>query len=427
MAKNTNKLYRSQVIYSVYVRNHTLEGTFEGLRQDLPRIKALGTDIVWLMPIHPIGKKARKGSLGSPYAIRDYLSVNPEYGTLDDFRRLVDEIHRLNMKCILDVVYHHTSPDSVLAVEHPEWFFHKADGSFGNKVGDWTDVIDLDYTNRALWDYLIDVLKYWASMVDGFRCDVAPLIPLAFWQEARAQVETVRAGCLWLAETVDPPFIAHLRSLGFDCLSDSQAYEAFDVCYDYDTYHLFRGYLEGTLPLERYVRAVNQQEVIYPSNYIKLRYLENHDQLRAGLLIPNEKALRNWTAFLFFQKGTTLLYGGQEAGCTHLPSLFDKDPVDWSGPDLTPLFQRLSTLKRHPLFLDSTYQIDILPGDLLRAVHHQGNRRLVGVFSVTGANALATVDVPDGRYKNWIDGESVAIQRGGFKFCGDPIIFEADC
>ena len=178
MAICTPKGYRNQVMYSIYVRNYSEEGTFEGVRRDLPRICSLGVDIIWLMPIHPCGKKNRKGTLGSPYAISDYRAVNPEFGTMEDFKRLVDDIHANGMKCIIDVVYNHTSPDSVLSREHPEWFYHKPDGSFGNRIGDWSDVIDLDYRNHALWDYQIETLKQWASLVDGFRCDVAPLVPL---------------------------------------------------------------------------------------------------------------------------------------------------------------------------------------------------------------------------------------------------------
>ncbi|MBQ2244266.1 MAG: alpha-amylase, partial [Oscillospiraceae bacterium] len=139
MAVSTPKSYRNQVMYSVYVRNHTPEGTFQALRRDLGRIRGLGVDVIWLMPIHPIGEKARKGTLGSPYAIRDYRAVNPEYGTMEDFKALVDDIHALGMKCIIDVVYNHTSPDSWLVEHHPEWFYHKPDGSFGNHVGDWSD------------------------------------------------------------------------------------------------------------------------------------------------------------------------------------------------------------------------------------------------------------------------------------------------
>ena len=151
MAVDTKKSLRNQVLYSIYVRNYSKEGTFAAVQADLDRIKALGTDIIWLLPIHPTGEKNRKGSLGSPYAIRDYRAVNPEFGTLDDFRHLVDAIHARGMKCIIDVVYNHTSPDSWLAENHPEWFYHKPDGSLGNRFGDWWDVADLDYSHlRAL-------------------------------------------------------------------------------------------------------------------------------------------------------------------------------------------------------------------------------------------------------------------------------------
>ena len=160
MAVNTDKKYRNQVIYSVFVRNYSDEGSFAALRRDLGRIKELGVDILWLMPIHPIGIENRKGKSGSPYAISDYRSINPEYGTLEDFAQLVDDIHSHGMKCMIDVVFNHTSPDSWLRNHHPEWFYHKPDGRFGNKVGEWLDVIDLDYSNRQLWDYLIETLEY---------------------------------------------------------------------------------------------------------------------------------------------------------------------------------------------------------------------------------------------------------------------------
>ena len=423
MAKDTAAAYRNQVIYSVFVRNHTPEGTFEGVRRDLPRIQALGVNIIWLLPIHPIGKTARKGSLGSPYAISDYRAVNPEYGTLEDFCRLVEEIHALGMKCIIDVVYHHTSPDSLLSREQPHWFYRREDGSFGNKVGDWSDIIDLDYRDRALWEYQIETLCYWAGMVDGFRCDVAPLVPLEFWREARTRVEKVRPGCLWLAETVDPGFIRSIREAGFDCLSDCQAFEAFDLSYEYDVYPLFRDYLAGKIPLARYAEALDQQEVLYPKNYVKLRFLENHDKPRAAFLLPNEAALRNWTAFLFFQKGTALLYAGQEAGCTHLPSLFDRDPVDWSGPDLSPLFRRLCALKKHPLLAEGSYRVKALPGEILCAACRGKGRQLLGIFSLGGATACVPVYVRDGEYENLLGG-TVQVEDGLVRCGGEPLIFE---
>lgn len=425
MAKNTDKSYRNQIIYSVYVRNYSPEGTFEGVRRDLDRIRELGTDIIWLMPIHPVGEKARKGTLGSPYAIRDYRAVNPEFGTLEDFRRLVDDIHAKGMKCIIDVVYNHTSPDSWLAGHHPEWFYHRPDGSFGNRVGDWTDVIDLDYAQPGLWDYQIETLKYWASIVDGFRCDVAPLVPLDFWLRARAEVETVRPGCFWLAESVEPPFVREGRAGGLHVLSDAECFQAFDSCYDYDIFDVFQSYLEGKAPLSRYAEAVNGQEVVYPDNFVKLRFLENHDRARAAFVIPDRKALANWTAFLYFQKGITLLYAGQERSCTHRPSLFDKDSVDWTGEDITPLLKRLAGLKRNPILTDSRYEVRALPGDILYASHRRGDRRLIGVFSVRGNSALVQVDAADGFYPNLADGSTVEVYEGMVSCQGVPIILEA--
>lgn len=426
MAITTAKEYRNQVLYSVYVRNHSEEGTFEALRRDLERIKSLGTDIIWLMPIHPIGAKARKGTLGSPYAISDYRAVNPEFGTLEDFRRLTDDIHRLDMKCIIDVVYNHTSPDSWLAQNHPEWFYHKADGSFGNRVGEWADIVDLDYSHPELWDYQIETLKYWASMVDGFRCDVASLVPLGFWLRARAEVEAVRPGCFWLSESVEPSFVAKARSQGIPALSDSEIFQAFDAGYEYDSYPFFKDYIEGKIPLSQYAAYINQQETIYPDNYVKLRYLENHDQLRAGFMIPGENALLNWIAFLYFQKGMTLLYGGQERSCAHLPSLFDKDPVDWSaGPDRSEQLRRLYALKKHPVLTDSAYHVCALDGDILYAVHKSKGQQLIGIFSLKGTCAPVPVSAPDGIYTNLAAGGTVEVKFGRVSCQGAPIVFEA--
>ena len=229
MALVTDIKLRNQVMYSIYVRNHTNEGTFNSIVGDLDRIKALGTDIIWFMPIHPIGVEKKKGSLGCPYAISNYRDVNPCYGTMDDFKRLVDEIHKRGMKCIIDVVYNHTSPDSVLVQHNPEYFYRDKDGNFGNMAGDWGDVIDLDYSNKDLWRYQIDTLKLWAEIVDGFRCDVASKIPVEFWIQARQQVAEVKSDCLWLAETIHPGFVRYLRTLNLTGHSDSEMYQAFDV------------------------------------------------------------------------------------------------------------------------------------------------------------------------------------------------------
>ena len=427
MAKSTGTDLRNLVVYSVYVRNHSAEGTFKGLQRDLDRIKELGADIVWLLPIHPIGKKNRKGNLGSPYAIEDYRKVNPEYGTYEDFVSLVDEIHKRGMKCIIDVVYNHTSPDSWLAQNHPEWFFRKADGSFGNKAGAWLDVIDLDYNQAPLWDYQIETLVYWAKLVDGFRCDVASFIPLDFWMRAREEVSAVNPNCLWLAESVDPFFIAYARSLGIMCLSDSEIFNAFDISYDYDIYHWYRGYLEGKNSLSEYADKINNQEVIYPANYVKLRCLENHDQSRLKFFVPDEKALLNWTAFLYFQKGTAMIYAGQETENDFRPSLFENDKVNWNtGCDISKYMTALNKIKKDPLFANSQYRVKAQDSDILVAVHKWQGRVMIGVFSLKGISSTVPVEqIQEGTFTNLIDGSSFRIEEHKLSCRGKPIIFEA--
>ena len=425
MAVDTKKSLRNQVLYSIYVRNYSKEGTFAAVQADLDRIKALGTDIIWLLPIHPTGEKNRKGSLGSPYAIRDYRAVNPEFGTLDDFRHLVDAIHARGMKCIIDVVYNHTSPDSWLAENHPEWFYHKPDGSLGNRFGDWWDVADLDYSHPELWDYQIETLKTWARLVDGFRCDVAPLVPLEFWKRARAEVATVRPGCFWLCESVERGFHVAARAQGFASLSDAELYQAFDAAYDYDVYPYFRDYLEGTITLAQYADRLDAQEWLYPDNYVKLRFLENHDRARAAHILPDETVRRNWTAFNYFQRGPTLVYAGQEVDDPHVPSLFDKDPVHWqTGRDQSDFLIRLAAIKRDPIFAEGSYTLTALPHDVLLAVYEQNGRRVAGLFSLRGASALVRFPAPNGVYHDSITGRPVEIYENQLATDGQPLILE---
>ena len=424
MAKSTNIQLRGDVIYSIYVRNHTPEGTFNAILPDLDRIRALGTDIIWFMPIHPIGVKGKKGSLGCPYANRDYRTVNPDYGTMEDFCHLVDEIHARGMKCIIDVVYNHTSPDSNLTREHPEFFYRKPDGSMGNHVGDWTDVVDLDYSCRELWDYQIESLRMWAGIVDGFRCDVASLVPVDFWCEAREAVEQVRPGCIWLAETIAGGFSLMSRQMGMYAANDYEMFTAFDMEYDYDIREVFDRYLNGQCKLSNYMDVLNFQECQYPDNYIKMRCLENHDQPRICSFVRDEGSLENFTAFLYFLKGTTLIYAGQEFGCDHVPSLFDKDVFPRNtGKDISPLLKKLYGIKKEVLSCGDYFKAGADDAqDIAILERSDGVSRKLGVFSLKGKAAEVKVDFPDGSYRNHITGETVAIQNGVLSCEGRPVI-----
>ena len=429
MALDTSKKLRNAVVYSVYVRNYGKNGKFTDVEEDLQRIKDLGTDIIWFMPIHPIGEVNRKGVLGSPYAIKDYRGINPEYGTLEDFRRLVDKIHQLGMKVMIDVVYNHTSPDSWLVENHPEYFYIKPDGKRGNKVGDWSDIVDLDYNNKDLWTYQIDTLKYWVGIgVDGFRCDVAPLVPIQFWMKAREEVNKVKPGVIWLAESVEHGFISYLRKEGFVAHSDCEVYNAFDICYDYDVHNYFKGYLKGKNSLKEYIDRVALQEVIYPDNYVKLRFLENHDQPRAKELIPDNEKLNIWTAYMFFQKGAALIFNGQEARDHHLPNLFNDDKVNWDDMNdgFVNMIKRLSALKKKDIMAEGNYSIGVVENkDVIVITYEKGNEKLIGIFNVNLEDGTIKLPVDDGEYENLVTGEKISILDGEIELPYHPLIIKA--
>ncbi|MGL6198119.1 MAG: alpha-amylase family glycosyl hydrolase [Lachnospiraceae bacterium] len=424
MAKITKKELRNLMMYSIYVRNHSEKGTFREVEKDIERIKDLGVDIIWLLPIHPIGEVRRKGTLGSPYAIKNYREINPEYGTIEDFKGLVNTIHDKGMKCMIDVVYNHTSPDSWLVKNHLEYFRKFPDGALRSNNDDWDDIADLDYSNKELWVYQIDTLKMWAEIVDGFRCDVAPLLPLDFWLEARQEVKKVKPDCLWLSESVEPAYILENRSRQRICLSDAEILQAFDICYDYDVYEEFIAFLQGKKPLQQYINKLNMQEYIYPDNYVKLRFLENHDRDRAKYLLPEEQALKNWNAFNFFQKGMTLIYAGQEMEDINRPDLFRKDPVNWEGHDLSDQIKQLSRIKKKPIMAYGQYKVELQFGHLIKAMYQHGKQELVGFFDVYGEHCITEAGIPDGIYRNELNGENIYVKNNKFPFLGDPVILE---
>ena len=428
MAKDTSTKLRNQVIYQIFTRNYK-DGTFKSVENDLDRIKSLGVDYIYLLPVQPSGKVNRKGSMGSPYAIKDYRGIDPVQGTMEDFISLSNAIHEAGMKLMIDVVYNHTSPDSVLAKEHPEWFYKKDDGNFGNRVGDWWDVIDLDYNNKDLWDYQIDTLKMWAKYVDGFRCDVAPMIPLDFWLLARSEVSKVNPECVWLSESIEYSFIEYLRKNNITALSDSEIYQAFDICYDYDVYPYMKNAITGDGCLNQYLSKVNTQEVIYPDNYCKLRCLENHDRPRAAAMIPNDNVLLNWMAWNYFQKGIVMLYAGEEFCVTHHPTLFDLDTVDFNtGKDISSFVKSLSDIKRDSIFTNSFFNSKVVGNDIILATYEAykdsacNHKKAIGIFSTTSVSKAVSVPLEDGTYKNAINGEDVDVYEGILSYRGYPII-----
>ncbi len=433
MEKEPNSL-RNQTVYQVFLRNYK-DGTFVSLMHDLARIKDLGMDWIYLLPFYLTGEEHRKGTLGSPYAIQDYRDIDPACGTMEEFRQFVEAAHQYGIRVMIDIVYNHTSPDSLLAKEHPDWFYHKPDGKMGNRVGEWWDVVDLDYRNPGLWEYQIDTLKQWAGYVDGFRCDVAPMVPLEFWKKARQEVSTINSDMVWLAESVEPEFIGVLRDSGINAASDGELYTVFDLCYDYDIYRIQQQVQLGELPLERYAEAVNYQLSMMPDQKGRLRFLENHDRPRAAALLPSETVLKSWTAWSYFVKGTVLVYAGQEYRNPHHPTLFDKDIVKFdTGYDDSKLLQRLHEIKQDPLFRESGFQVKALGPDrsVLYAVHTgrsgtaSEGRKAIGVFPMSGRPGSIKVELNDGTYTDRISGRKIDVFEQVLQSDGLPVILFLD-
>ena len=322
------KVLTGQTIYQVFVRNHTSDGTFKALCLDLKRIKNLGVDILYLLPINEIGLKARKGEYGSPYSIKDYRSISKDLGTLNDFKELIKQAHVLGLKVMMDMVFHHSSRDAIYIKTHPEWYIYK-NGQLANKVGDWSDICDFEISNLELQDYLIDTLIYWTRLgVDGFRFDVASMVPISFWNKAKKAVQTVNPKTIWLAESIEIEFRDYIRSLGEVAEDDETLYQAFDILYDYDIFPEFKAALEDGKNIEAFIDALNAQRKRH-GNDLKLHFLENHDQDRIASKLSKPRHL-NWIKFIYMIYGVNFIYAGEEFGLKHKPDLFNKDPLDLS-------------------------------------------------------------------------------------------------
>jgi cyclomaltodextrinase / maltogenic alpha-amylase / neopullulanase len=315
------------VIYEVFPRDFSAAGDFNGVTAGLDRLHQLGVDVVWLMPIHPIGQLKRKGTLGSPYSVRDYYAVNPDYGTKDDLKRLVAEAHRRGMRVIIDIVANHTSWDSVM-MKTPEFYKHNAAGQIIPPVPDWEDVAALDYSNPRLRAYMLDMLRYWIRDfdLDGFRCDAANMVPVSFWESARTEVDKLKPGLLWLAEAHDPPLMA----------------KAFDLDYAWPLYSALSATVGKGAPARDLRTAWEAERAQYPKGALHMRISDDHDEDRAIVRFGKGGALAA-SALMFTLDGVPLLYEGMEVGDTAesgAPALFEKLPVFWKIAERRPEFPR---------------------------------------------------------------------------------------
>ena len=322
---------RNDVIYELNIRQFTKEGTFRSATSKLQELKDLGVDILWLMPIHPIGELNRKGSLGSYYSIRDYTGINPEFGTAEEFKDFVRQAQRLGMKVIIDWVANHTSWDHAWTQSHPEWYTKNEKGEFMPPVADWSDVIDLNYDQPALREAMIEAMEFWVKNynIDGFRCDVAEMVPQDFWEAARVRLDAIKP-VFMLAEAENPKL--HEK--------------AFNMAYGWQMHHTLNNIAKGG-SLTTLDSLVEVYRTAFPKDAYIMHFTSNHDEnswngTEFERMGEGAKAFAVLTATL---EGMPLIYNGQEVGMNKRLKFFDKDSIPWRENEYRRFYQALNLLK----------------------------------------------------------------------------------
>ena len=324
---------KSSTMYEVNIRQYTPEGTFNAFSSHLPRLKELGVDILWLMPIHPIGEINRKGSLGSYYSVKDYKGINPEFGTMEDFKTLVKMTHDLGMYLIIDWVPNHSAWDNPLVREHPEWYAKDSSGNMFSPY-DWTDVVQFDYDQQGLRDYMSETLEYWLEEtdLDGFRFDVAHQVPIDFWNDLRPVLKKNYPEALLLAE-------AENRELHE---------KAFDITYAWEFHHIMNSVARQEKTVDDIRDYLEKADSTYHPNDIRMYFTSNHDENSwNGTVWERMGDAAGVMAVLSYgMPGMPLIYSGQEAGLDHRLLFFEKDEIPWKDHPFKSLYTRLNKLKK---------------------------------------------------------------------------------
>jgi cyclomaltodextrinase / maltogenic alpha-amylase / neopullulanase len=324
---------QNATIYEVNIRQFTPEGNFRAFEAHLPRLKAMGVDILWLMPIHPIGLKNRKGAMGSYYSVKDYYAVNPEFGTMEEFRSLVDKIHNMGMYVIIDWVANHSAWDCNLVEEHPEWYTRTPQGGFQPTPWyDWSDIIDFDYNQPGLREYMTEVLKFWVreTNIDGYRCDVAGFIPVDFWNNVRKELDFIKP-VFMLAEWESRDL--HVR--------------AFDMTYSWSLWEKLHNVATGKQGMHVLNEYMAHHVNAFPRNGYRMTFVDNHDKNSwEGNPFSNfGDALEACMVMQCTVEGMPLLYSGQEAGLARSLRFFDKDLIEWEKHPFADFYTTMFRLK----------------------------------------------------------------------------------
>ena len=400
----TPEWVQNATIYEVNVRQFTPEGTFSAFEKHLPRLKNMGVDIIWLMPIHPIGELNRKGSLGSYYAVRDYRGINPEFGSHDDFAHLVDAAHQLGMKVIIDWVANHTSPDAVWIEEGKlDWYTLDSMGKVQPTLGtDWWDVADLNYDNADLRNEMIACMEYWVRDfdIDGYRCDVAGWVPMDFWNAARASLDQIKP-VFMLAEA-----------------EGKELHSAFEMTYGWEFHHIMNEIAKGEKNAADVIAFYEKTKL--PTGAFHMNFTSNHDENSwNGTEMERMGEARFALAVLAATiEGMPLVYNGQETSLDRRLKFFDKDSINWDKMDLVDFYSRLLHLHQsnealhvgleqtEPRFLSTKDQKEVLVFE-----RKAGENRVLVLLNLSNSTQKVKVtDVMQGIFKNLFEGEKVVLK-----------------
>jgi glycosidase len=373
-------------IYEVNVRQYTPEGTIAAFQKHLPRLKELGVDILWLMPINPIGEKNRKGTLGSYYSIKDYKEINSEFGNKSDFKNLVDEIHKLGMYIIIDWVANHTAWDHPWVTNHPEYYTKDSIGNFVPPVADWADVIDLNYDNQNMQNEMINALSYWVNEfnIDGYRCDVAGMVPIEFWNNVRVELDKIKP-VFMLAEWETPE--VHDK--------------AFEMTYAWETHRLMNNIYKGEKSASDLQKLILSDQEKFQDYAYRMQFTSNHDENtwngtefeRLG------DAAEMFAVLTYVIPGMPLIYNGQEAGFNKRLEFFEKDLIEWKESKFTLLYTKLNQLKKNNKALlngnnGAKVEFVIFPENenILGLIREKGNDIVVGFFNLSSGKANLNIN-----------------------------------
>jgi glycosidase len=386
-ARKSPDWLRSAVVYEIFPRNFSQAGDFNAITARLDELKDLGVDIVWLMPINPVGEKLKKGSLGSPYCVRDFYAINPDYGTTNDFQRLIEEVHKRDMKAILDIVAGQTAWDSPL-MEHPEFYLKDATGKIIPPNPAWTDVAGLNYENRDLRRRMIGMMKYWLKdfNLDGFRCDVAYTVPVDFWEEARAELEKINPHLIIIADAGAKP---------------SLLTKAFDMDYAWNLFSSLKSVMDSVSPADMLRQSWEHTQQQFPKGALHLRFTDNQSETRATVRYGTHGALAAQVLMMTLD-GVPLFYNGMEVGdATESgdPAMFEKMPVFWhpgGRPPLRNIYRDLIKLrKKYAAFCneDVVWVQNSAPGEVVSFLRRDAKDEFLVLVNLSSRRTSGSVEL----------------------------------